>query len=199
MVSVSTLGQPGWQLTSPSSNGFPIGYCTAGHGNYTPFEQFEAIYKPTGTSNAPAKTPTHRQWPMRGLAFASDLGLVGYLVKQPILGSIGWLIALPYYAYALLKQPDKQSRKEEFLFQVTANGLLPLAEAKAGIMTGNLGYQKLSALLVQKYPTSVLSKLTQPMYKAIGGLLALLVLTPTLGDPISHWMMVQYQSRYRRA
>lgn len=67
-------------------------------------------------AQAISKKEDYRQWPLRGLAFTSDLGTVGYLVKQPWLGLIGWMLALPYYVYALWRQPDSKSHKEEVVY-----------------------------------------------------------------------------------
>jgi hypothetical protein len=151
---------------------------------------------PPSLSNV-SETPRYRQWPYRGFAFASDLGLVGYLLKQPIMGTIGWLIALPYYAYALLQQKNPKDRKEEALFQATANGIFPFIEAKLGVTAGDW-ISKKPPQNAKKYPSSVLPRLPRPVYKGIGGLLALLVLTPTLGDPLSHWLLNKYQAGYGR-
>jgi hypothetical protein len=127
-----------------------------------------------------------RQWPWRIFAFLSDLGTIGVLIKKRWMGALGWSLAIPYYAYALIHQPDSKSRKEEALYQVTANGILPFMAAKAGITLGDKVYQQFGTKLANHYPHTFLSKLSHPMYKGIGGLLALLVLTPTVNDPLSH-------------
>ena len=150
-------------------------------------------YGPLIEAQTASQKEDYRQWPWRGLAFASDLGTVGYLVKQHWLGLIGWLLALPYYAYALWRQPDSKNRKEEAVYQATANGFLPFMAAKVGTMIGELAHRKITVFLAEKYPTSGLNKLTCPMYKVIGGLATLLVLTPSVDDPISNWIMSQYK------
>ena|GEM_PF-4660547 len=127
-----------------------------------------------------------RQWPWRIFAFLSDLGTIGCLLKKRWMGALGWSLALPYYAYALIHQPDSKSRKEEALYQVTANGIFPFMAAKIGITLGDRTYQKIGKSVAKNYPHTFFTELTHPMYKGIGGLLALLALTPTLNDPLSH-------------
>lgn len=127
-----------------------------------------------------------RQWPWRIFAFLSDLGTIGCLLQKRWMGVLGWSLALPYYAYALIHQPDSKSRKEEALYQVTANGIFPFMAAKVGIILGDKAYQSIGKNWTKSSPHTFLSKLTHPMVKGIGGLLALLVLTPTVNDPISH-------------
>jgi hypothetical protein len=129
------------------------------------------------------------QWPWRGFAFASDLGTVGALLKQPGLGVVGWLIALPYYAYALLSEQPGQKRKEEMLYQVTANGFFPLIEAKIGIVLGHLLEQKLKRV----FPDKLFTRFRQPVYRLGGGLLAVAALTPLAGDPVSRHLMNRYR------
>ena len=126
----------------------------------------------------------HHQWPWRFLAFASDLGTVGYLIKQPVLNRVGWLISVPYYAYGLWVQPNSQARKEEMLYQLTANGALPFVEAKIGVKLGTWLYRRLPRLKVA---------IPLPAAQFVSGLLALAVLTPMVGDPISQWMLNGYK------
>lgn len=186
MVSAMPLSQPSsWQST-PTVFSPSIKNRLAGSMPYTALQV-------SGSQPGVSETPRYRQWPYRGFAFASDLGLVGYLIKQPILGSIGWLIALPYYAYALLQHKDTRGKKEEALYQATANGIFPFIEAKLGVMAGDFAPSKLPKSF-KKSPTSILHRLPNPVYKGIGGLLALLILTPTLGDPLSHRLVGKYQT-----
>lgn len=65
--------------------------------------------------------------------------------------------------------------------------------AKIGTLLGELAYRKMVGSLPEKYPGSYLNRLTCPMYKVVGGLATLLVLTPTAGEPISNWIMKQYK------
>lgn len=191
MVSVNTLGRPDWQLASPGSIS-SIFSARHNMGEHDTFRRFETHQEPTEFLNIPA----HRQWPWRGFAFSSDLGTLGCLVNKPQLAGLGWLIALPYYLYSVFSQSKGQKRKEEIMYQATANGLLPFVEAKAGTMAGELLYRKLALRLIEKAPTIIFSRLTRPMAKTFGGLTALLVLTPTLGDPISHWIIKRYKTSF---
>jgi hypothetical protein len=136
------------------------------------------------------ESQTHRQWPWRLLPFASDLGTVGCLLNKPKLGLLGWVIATPYYLYAISKQPDAHRRKDEMLYQVTANGFFPLVEAKIGVNSGEILHQ-----LVSK--TKILSAhaAKQSHCKLFGGLLGLITLTPLVGDPISNQVCQKYQGR----
>src|SRR6478609_3470023 len=144
--------------------------------------QSSATYSPNSPSQADDdqndKQPC-RQWPWRIFAFLSDLGTIGVLIKKRWMGTLGWSLALPYYAYALIHQPDSKSRKEEVLYQLTANGILPFMAAKVGITLGDKAYQQFGNKLSKRYPHTFINKLTHPMVKGLGGLLALLVLTPT--------------------
>lgn len=132
--------------------------------------------------------PAHH-FPQRLFAFASDLGFLGAFLKLPVFAWIGWLIAMPYYAITIIREPDKQSRKEEALYQATANSVLPLLEAKLGVVAG----KKLSD--ASKHSNSLLPKLSLPAYKAMGGLLTLLVLTPTIGDKLSRKIVSYYREK----
>ena len=133
-------------------------------------------------------TPAYRQWPWRGFAFCSDLGTVGYLLNKPKFGILGWALALPYYLYALACQPTGQQRNQELLYQSTANGVLPFLEAKAGVAAGGM----LAIQAIKKNSMPVFGLLTHSMIKVMGGIIALLALTPVLGDPISNWVVRQY-------
>lgn len=139
-------------------------------------------------STSKKENPAHR-FPQRLFAFSSDLGLLSVFLKLPVLAWIGWLIALPYYAYSLIRQPDKRSQKEEALYQVTANGIFPLVEAKLGVMAG----KKLSEFA--KHPNSLLPKASQPAYKAVCGIFALLILTPNVGDKLGNKIVSHYQEK----
>jgi len=110
------------------------------------------------------------------------------------LGIVGWLLALPYYGYALLTQPNGKKRKEEIMYQATGNGIFPFLEAKAGVKAGGWLYDYLqNAEGAKKYSIPILKKLTQPMAKIGGGLIALLTLTPAVGDPVSQWIVKQFK------
>ena len=146
------------------------------------------------TSATEANTPVYRQWPWRGFAFCSDLGTIGYLLKKPRLARWGWALALPYYAYALIHQPTKAKRQEELLYQATANGLFPFLAAKAGVQAGDSAHQALSAPWRQALLKQGLSA---PRVKLVGALLAVLLLTPGVGDPISRWLEARYQKHLR--
>lgn len=191
MVSVYTLGQLSCQLAAKTQHSLSIGYPMASNSHPNTCDQVQSVT--TGNSEVPA----HRQWPWRSFAFCSDLGTVGYLVNKPKLGLLGWVLALPYYLYALFKQPKGEQRKQEFIYQTTANGIFPFTEAKLGVVIGDLIDQHLITPLIKKYPTSAFSRLTQPMSKIAGGLIALLALTPTMGDPVSHWIMQKYKTHLR--
>lgn len=136
----------------------------------------------------------HRKWPWRILPFASDLGTIGYLMNRPKLGLAGWVIATPYYLYAIMRRPNRKKRNEEVLYQSTANGIFPAIEAKLGVIAGGLLHDQLNPNLLQKYPGSALTRLSNTAYKLVGGILALVALTPSLGDPLSHWLGQQYQT-----
>ena len=183
MVSVYTLGQSSWPLTTVTQNSFSIGHPMASNPDSCVFAQFQ--YASSKTATEP-DTPLYRQWPWRGFAFCSDLGTVGYLINKPKLGLFGWALALPYYLYALFKQPKGPQRSQEFAYQATANGLLPFLEAKAGVITGGYIAKRFKPLVKPS-----LSKLT-------GGLTALLALTSTVGDPLSDWMLKQYKTYLRK-
>lgn len=129
----------------------------------------------------------HRQWPYRGLAFASDLGIVGHFIQQPKLAWGGWLIAMPYYLYSLWIQPSKERRQEELLYQSTANLAFPLAEAKLGTAGG--------AMLGKKLLNAGLKRMPVTMWKFLGGIAALVAMTPTIGDPISERIVHYFNAR----
>jgi hypothetical protein len=140
-------------------------------------------------NEVPLDDQPHRQWPWRLFPFASDLGTVGCLLNRPKLGILGWMIATPYYLYAFLKQPDARQRKDETLYQATANGIFPLIEAKIGVKLGEVLYH-----LASKSSMLSVETVKQSHCKLLGGLLALITLTPTLGDPVSHQICRKYQS-----
>lgn len=160
-----------------------------------PFASFKATALPLScqTSADSLAKGFYRQWPWRLFAFASDLGTVGYLVNKPALGLLGWMIALPYYGVSILRQPNRAERRDELLYQATANGLFPLVEAKAGAVAGEWLFNKTGAWVQKHSPISALTRLTSPVYKALGSLGAMLALTPLLGDPLGHWCLGQYR------
>jgi hypothetical protein len=147
---------------------------------------------------AEVESPKYRQWPWRAFAFCSDLGTVGYLANKPRLGLLGWAFALPYYLYALIQAPQGQQRLQEMLYQATANGIFPFAEAKAGVMAAGLLYQCLIVPFVKKYPLSPFNRLTLPASKIAGGLTALFALTPKVGDPLSDWLSNTYKDYLKK-
>lgn len=153
------------------------------------------VFTPPATPEPDREIPLSHRWPFRGLAFASDLGTVSYLVNQPRLGHIGWLLSLPYYAVSILKAPSGNKRHEEILYQATANGLFPYAEAKLGMLAGEQVSHQVQSFLKKHAPASQLRKLAPSVYKLLGGLGALILLTPRLGDPLSHWLISQYRQR----
>lgn len=167
-------------------------YATSLQGYPRQYDQFYANERCNSVENE--ERLSHRQWPWRILPFCSDLGTVGYLINRPKVGLIGWLLAMPYYLYAVLRQPDSQKRKEEVLYQSTANGLFPLVEAKMGINVGYFLYKRLTSIQHKKIcPIDDLTKRPIALYKLAGGLLALAIMTPMLGDPFSHWIGEQYK------
>lgn len=133
--------------------------------------------------------PISRQWPWRALAFLSDLGTLGYLIQQPKLGGWGWLAALPYYYASLFSQPAGPQRNEELIFQATANGLFPLIAAKIGISFVHV----LERLTVIPPKWLAHSQKTLPLAKITGGIVAMAVLTMTVGDPITQWILTHYK------
>ncbi len=183
MVSVYTLGQSSWPLVAATQTSFSIGQPMASNSHSFAFDQFQETSSKPATDTA---RPVYRQWPWRGFAFCSDLGTVGYLINKPKLGLLGWALAMPYYLYALLKQPKGPQRNQELAYQATANGLLPFLEAKTGVITGGYMAKRLNPLVNPSF-----SKLT-------GGLTALLALTPTVGDPFSNWVLKQYKTYLRK-
>ena len=124
------------------------------------------------------------QWPWRLIAFASDLGSIGYLLKKPALGIIGGLIALPYYAYSIARKKTPTEKKDEFLYQATANGIFPLLEAKLGICLGRFinGFFKQANI-------KTLAKATPNTWKIAGGIISVTALTPTIGDPLARKLL----------
>lgn len=165
----------------------------ASDGHFCTLDQFQYS---AGTP-IESKPPAYQQWPWRGFAFCSDLGTVGYLVNKPKLGIVGWALALPYYLYAIFKQPKSEQQRQELLYQATANGIFPFVEAKAGVGIGDLLHRYVISPVIKKYPASALSWLTQPRSKIAGGLMALLALTPTVGDPISDWIFKNYKTHWK--
>jgi hypothetical protein len=123
----------------------------------------------------------YHQWPIRGFAFASDLGTIAKLANIPKLGIAGWIIAAPYYLASILGQDNKQKRQNELIYQVTANGLFPFVEAKAGVhFAGKLSQNPLFKSLLPKIAT------IKPEYlQLFSGLLFVGLLTPLVGDPLS--------------
>ena len=147
---------------------------------------------------AEIENPKYRQWPWRAFAFCCDLGTVGYLANKPKLGLLGWALALPYYLYALIQASKGRQRHQEMLYQVTANGIFPFAEAKVGVIAGGLLYQRLIAPFITKYPHLYFSRLTLPASKIAGGLTALFTLTPKVGDPLSNWLSNKYKDYLKK-
>lgn len=189
MICVNTLGSPDYPPVLPASATGQIFSASRTIGDQAIFKRFETPMRlseavPSSESSESPVIPASRQWPWRGFAFSSDLGTIGYLVKKPQLAGLGWLTALPYYIFSIENRPKGSERKEEALYQATANGILPFAEAKIGTMAGELLHQRFAQT----------GKLTRPMSKTLGGLTALLVLTPILGDPISRWLIKRYKS-----
>jgi hypothetical protein len=137
----------------------------------------------------------YHQWPYRGLAFASDLGTLGYLLQKPRLGMLGWAIALPYYAAALFSRPTAAEKQDEALYQVSANGVFPFLAAKAGTCIGHW----LATLVAKQLPLPKTCSLNSriKLCEALIGLFGLLAFTPRLGDPLSAWLV--QQNRIRRA
>jgi hypothetical protein len=124
------------------------------------------------------------QWPWRGLAFASDLGIIAHLLKQPKLAGLGWLVAAPYYAVCIGARPNASQRKEEAVYQLSANGVFPFLCAKVGAKLGD----GLGVRFLKKIGGSARS--FSPLWgKGIGGLLGLAFLTPTVGDPLSQTLI----------
>lgn len=121
------------------------------------------------------------QWPIRGFAFASDLGTVAKLANVPKLGIAGWVIAAPYYLASLLGQDNKQKRQNELIYQATANGLFPFLEAKAAVyLAGKLSQ---NAAFQSRLPQ--IAKIKPQYLQLLAGLLFVGVLTPLVGDPLS--------------
>jgi hypothetical protein len=121
------------------------------------------------------------QWPLRGLAFASDLGTVAKLVNLPKIGIAGWVIAVPYYLASIFSKDDRQQRQKELIYQTTANGVFPFLEAKAGVhLAGKLSQNK----SIQAFLPILLKQ--KPQYlQLLSGLLFVALLTPLIGDPLS--------------
>ncbi len=124
------------------------------------------------------------QWPWRGLAFASDLGTMAHLLKQPKLAGLGWLVSAPYYAVCIGVQPSTNRRKEEAVYQLSANGIFPFLAAKVGATLGDA----FGVRFLQKIGGT--ARTFSPLLsRGIGGLLGLAVLTPTVGDPLSQTLI----------
>jgi hypothetical protein len=121
------------------------------------------------------------QWPLRGFAFASDLGTVAKLANVPKLGMAGWAIAAPYYLASILGQKNKQQRENELIYQATANGLFPFLEAKAGVHLG--GKLSQTPLFQSFFPK--IAKIKPQYLQLLSGLLFVGLLTPFVGDPFS--------------
>jgi hypothetical protein len=186
MVGVYSLGQSSWSLGRSSSAKYPMANCN-----------FNRLQDTAEISNN-LDTPGYRQWPWRGFAFCSDLGTVGYLANKPKLGILGWILATPYYVLTLFKQPPGKERRQELIYQATANGFFPFVEAKTGVMLGGLLHQHVFIPFINKNSVSALSRLTLPPSKIAGGLTTLLTLTPTVGDPLSHWIIKQYKTHLKK-
>jgi len=138
---------------------------------------------------------TAHRLPWRLFAFLSDLGLVGHLVRQPILAKLGLILSMPYYLFALASQPNGKARREELIYQSTANGIFPYVEAKAGVTLGKLLYKGLVATLPKKYSLALVKNVLPSMFESVGGFAALLVLTPTVGDRLSRSILEFYRKR----
>lgn len=149
--------------------------------------QFKGVSVSQGAEQPDLPT---REWPWRGFGFASDLGTLGALMGKPKIGVVGWLIALPYYAYSILSKPKGKARQEEALYQATANGIFPTAALTIGTRTGGALSQ-----LTQKYSLNQSRPIPTNVYKAGMGLLSLAVLTKTLGDPLSQKMLDSFQKQ----
>lgn len=194
MVSVYTLGQLSCPRPGISQSSLSTGFSMSSDGHSCTLDQFQ--YKTDRRTDS--KAPAYQSWPWRGFAFCSDLGTVGYLVNKPKLGLLGWVLALPYYLFAIFKQPKGEQRKQAIFYQATANGIFPILEAKAGVEIGGLLHRHVMNHFIQKYPPFALRWLTQPGLKIVGGLMALLALTPTLGDPISDSILERYKAQLKQ-
>lgn len=144
-----------------------------------------------GTSGKEEANPYH-QWPLRTMAFASDLGTVGHLVNLPKLFWAGWLVAAPYYVCSVASRPDREKKEEELIYQATANGFFPLLSAKLGVSLGRLAEGHFGGGQHSKTGETRPS----PLWRMGGGLGALAVLTPTLCDPLSRWLLEKWRSNH---
>lgn len=191
MISVDMLGSPVW--LSPTFNNINNTFSSR-HGMAGSIDSYElsrSIQTPTPET---CEIPKHQQWPWRSFAFFSDLGTEGYLVNKPQLAGIGWLIALSYYIYAIFSQPKGKKRNEEVVYQATANGIMPFAEAKAAVLAGEYIQKKLAVPFQKRNKVSLFKWVSLPASKVTGGLMALLALTPGVGDPVSKRIIKVYQS-----
>jgi hypothetical protein len=193
MVSVDSLGQLSCPTVNKTQKLFLIEHPMTSNSHSRLPDQFLG----GSVTSSDSQSPAHQQWPWRGFAFCSDLGTLGYLMNKPKLGFVGWTLALPYYLYALFQQPKGEQRNRELIYQATANGIFPFAAAKAGVITGGFIYQRFITQFIKKYPTSILKRFTQPISKIAGGFIALLTLTPMVGDPLSHWMIQKFQTHLK--
>lgn len=123
-----------------------------------------------------------RQFPYRLLAFTSDLGTIAHLIKRPKLSWLGWSISAPYYAWAVVRQPAGQKRREELLYQATANGLFPYMWATLGTKMAKTALFHFPPIR-QRIPQS-----RHPFFQFAAVLTAVLCLTPTLGDYFSKFI-----------
>lgn len=154
--------------------------------NTSPNTLTKPITQQSTVEPAAVSKPALEQWPWRGFAFCSDLGTIGALVKQPKLAGLGWLLATPYYLLSIFSQPKGQQRKEELMYQVTANGVFPFVEAKLGTVAGEMIFNKVKPLVSPSFNLlNMKIPLNASVAKALGGLASLLLLTPALGDPLS--------------
>lgn len=163
-------------INSPSRG---TGYLGAQHGPYVHFMRQRAAI---AARHHQHPVPVHRQWPWRALAFSSDFGILAHMIDKPKWGMFGWLVAVPYYLYGLAIQPNAEARKEEAIYQATANGILPFLHIKLGTVLGSKLGQKLSPRLA--WP-----------FKLLGGVAALAALTPTVGDPIGEHLIETFRDR----
>lgn len=149
------------------------------------YKQALLPYSPQKPSESPLSR-RHNQWPWRGFAFLSDasilLGLMGIKGPAKQLG----LVSIPYYLYAIARPQSSESRLNEILYQLTANGLFPFLNVSFGMKMGPF-LQKIAPIFKK-----------QALAEMAGGLMGLLILTPLVGDPASH-QLIQWVSKKRRA
>lgn len=123
---------------------------------------------------------SHRQWPWRLFAFASDLGIVANMAHLPRLAWVGWLIALPYFGYGAGKQPNASALKEELFHQSVANLAFPAVFAKLGVLAG----KALGRKWLPKVPVAIPSLTV--------GLATVAALIPLVGDPVTHHLQEKF-------